>query len=482
MITDVYCSKATGPKKDIVYYELGEENGIYTFSCEIESALDEAKEELVSLQETIDVVRALKPECDRTDYALAACCGILCGILDVVFIGKPGSSVLGNLADDWFMGRTKDFAKIFGWDGTEGKSAISFLENKFEVPYDQRGAGDAGQIVFGLTPSNHHFKSLAHNPSILGLFFSILDQFSNTSHFVSDGKLIALQKADDSFELRGKNIPAKLFCALCNWIGHIFSDISGASGSKGRGTGIPSPLWTWMNDVIAIKEKLGIDSSGWDQTFNDLALEIFKNGYDTRFQSIQAIPVFINEIVVRLVYSIRRMLAYYSKADKAKHSWSEMWRECKPFSNTSVMRMLTVAHGTFCLIDAGDAAIRAMISGGGNFNPVEFFLRLNIIGIGRFSICLYKEATVGIRYFMARDNADIADRKKAILSDYINALNGLARKNAENNQLMVFVENLRNSEMVKNLFERSTELVESRGGVPLRTKSDIDNYFNHGKE
>ena len=31
------------------------------------------------------------------------------------------------------------------------------------------------------------------------------------------------------------------------------SDVSGSSGSKGRGMGIPSPLWTWTNDIIAIK-------------------------------------------------------------------------------------------------------------------------------------------------------------------------------------------------------------------------------------
>ena len=54
---------------------------------------------------------------------------------------------------------------------------------KKEVPYDQKGIGDAGKAVFNLTPSNHHFKSLGHNPTIMGMFFSILDQFNNTSHF-----------------------------------------------------------------------------------------------------------------------------------------------------------------------------------------------------------------------------------------------------------------------------------------------------------
>ena len=44
--------------------------------------------------------------------------------------------------------------------------------------------------------------------------------------------------------------------------------------------------------------------------------------------------------------------------------------------------MLTIAHGTFCMMDLGDATIRTLISG----NIREFALRLNIIGIGRFSV------------------------------------------------------------------------------------------------
>ena len=38
-------------------------------------------------------------------------------------------------------------------------SAISFLEKNFKVPYDQRGAGDAGSAIFNLTPE----KKIAHN-------------------------------------------------------------------------------------------------------------------------------------------------------------------------------------------------------------------------------------------------------------------------------------------------------------------------------
>lgn len=81
-----------------------------------------------------------------------------------------------------------DFAMICGWDGKSNdslSSAIKYLEKKFKIPYYQTGAVDAASLVFVLNSRNHHFKSLGHNPSLLGLFFVILDQFTNTSHFIS---------------------------------------------------------------------------------------------------------------------------------------------------------------------------------------------------------------------------------------------------------------------------------------------------------
>lgn len=171
------------------------------------------------------------------DYILSASSGALCGIIDVFLVGKPGESPLGDITDKWFANRTIDFAKICGYTGDKNSlsSAIKFLEKKFKIPYDQSVGGGIFRELIDLTPSNHHFKSLGHNPTLLGLFFSILNQFTNTSDFVSNGELISLNNSDGKFELQGKNIPSKLFCGIANWIGHLISDVSGSSSSKGRG-------------------------------------------------------------------------------------------------------------------------------------------------------------------------------------------------------------------------------------------------------
>lgn len=168
--------------KDIyVEMDLSVDDNKYDFLSIISDALSNAEMELQEtkrfISETIETVNNLTPECDKLDYALAASSGVICGVIDVFLVGKPGESPLGNITDKWIETRTRDFAKLCGWDSKDNSSAssaIKFLEKKFKIPYDQRGAGDAASEIFNLSPRNHHFKSLAHNPSLLGLFFQFL--------------------------------------------------------------------------------------------------------------------------------------------------------------------------------------------------------------------------------------------------------------------------------------------------------------------
>ncbi len=456
-----------------------------SFATSFDTAIACADLEIQALAETVDSTKALKPDCDKLDYALSASSGALCGIIDVFLLGKPGESPIGDITDKWFEKKTIVFAKFCGWEPRKEatlQNAVAFLERKFRIPYDQRGVGDAGSIIFELCPGNHHFKSLAHNPSLLGLFFSIMDQWNNTSHFVSNGELISLEKADDEFLLKGHNVPSKLFCGLVNWIGHLISDRAGSSSSKGRGMGIPSPLWTWTNDVIAIKRTLNLDVNKFEKAANELAVKIYDEGYDSRFQTAQAIPVVINELFVRTLYAVRRLIGCFSESKQIQFSFPELWRRCEPFSNPTVKRMLTVSHGVFCLVDLGDATIRSFISGGGAFNPTEFLLRLNIVGIGRFTVALYDEGVRAIQYVQAERDAELARREIFILESYIDGLRILARS-YDDVQLFALIDALRGSNAYTAVFQKTVELAVLRG-VPedktLHSKAEIDDYFRRG--
>ncbi len=469
-------------------FEVDIENDKYVFPKTISGALTAADDELCDLEEqlaeSIDTINALTPDCDKYDYILSASSGALCGIIDVFLVGKPGESPLGEITDGWFADRTVDFAKFCGYKGDKSatSSAVRYLEKKFKVPYDQSVGGKTFRDLINLTPKNHHFKSLGHNPTLLGLFFSILNQFNNTSDFVSSGELISLTNSDGEFELRGNNAVSKLFCGIANWVGHLISDVSGSSSSKGRGMGIPSPIWAWSNDVVAIKRTLKIPATEFDKSVNELALTLFEKGYDARFQTAQVIPVFINEMVVRLIYSLRRSIKYYMTFPQNERNFDLLWKSCEPFSNATVKRMLTVSHGTFCLIDVSDATICGFSAGAGTFNVVEFFMRLNIVGVGRFTISLYGEAKRGIQSSKVTNEVLFLKREKSIISDYMSGLRILSAA-YKDEMLLSFVDDFESSALYKEAFKKSVQLAELRK-VPekqiVREKAQIDSYFRGG--
>lgn len=471
--------------KLILELELNDNN--FKFLSSIKEAQNLANKEVSKINKLIldneENIKKLKPECDKVDYILAVCSGAICEIIDIFLVEKPGQAQLQNITDKWFENRTKDFAKLCGWnnDNNTIESVIRYLEKKFKIPYDQTGMGLSGALYIDLTPKNHHFKSLGHNPSLLGLFFSILNQFNNTSSFVSNGELIT-HSPNNNFELQGNDIPSKIFCGFINWFGHIISDMSGSSSSVGRGMGIPSPLWSWTNDIIAIKRSLKIPVSDFDKNINELALEIYKEGYDARFQVAQAIPVFINELIVRFLYSTRRLIQYFKNNTLNNFCFSELWKNCEPFSNATVKRMLTVAHGTFCLIDTSDAIVQSFIHGGGYFNVSEFIMRLNIPSIGRFSISLYGELDRKFKKIANENEVKYLKMKEVFVKNYIDGLNELAEI-YDDITLINLVEDFKSSDVYIKAFEKSVLLAEKRNvdkDKILKNKVNIDNYFTGG--
>ena len=239
-----------------------------------------------------------------------------------------------------------------------------------------------------MSASNHHLKSLGHSPDIVGLFFSILDQFTGTSSFISDGKIIRVENKENNFILKGESFISRLFCGFCNWIGHIMSDISGSSGTRGhndgrRGAGVAIPFF----EMFQFCDFGSLNVNGESKTFAELSVRVFEKGYDARHGVAMAIPVFLNEIIIRFLWMV-----------KSRFYHNNTWKESIPFgSKPELRRILLVGHGTLCIIDGIDAGVR---SGG---NVLNFALHLNSVGWARLAFAglqevrmLYKESCLDI--------------------------------------------------------------------------------------
>lgn len=329
----------------------------------------------------------LDGKCDKYDYAIAAFCGISAGLIDIFFVGEPKLSSLGKWTDTQTDNVIKKFAKVVGWNPKKGNednvaSAIGFLEKNFEVNYDHRSTTDVNGL-FNMGTKNHHLKSLAHSPDIIGLFFSILDQYQGKASFLDNGKLIRIDSNDK--KLYGNNFVAKIFCGFCNWIGHLISDIAGSSGGRGRlnggrGSGIPIPFFELFQLCDFGEFKIGKDR----QTLAIMMTRAFQEGYDARFGATMAIPVIINDLGIRLLWTVKKRF-YHKKS----------WDECIPTNRHADLRaMIIIGNGALCLMDGADAAIRS--SG----NALKFVLRLNLVAWFRLILLILKELSIryGISY------------------------------------------------------------------------------------
>jgi len=337
------------------------------------------KSQQVELQKRIKDEFTLKnANCDKYDYMIAGTCGVIGGLIDILFVGAPGDSKLGNIADKQADKITEKFAEFVGWDKDKavekGKnttaSAIGYLESKFKINYDQATTHATDGAVNNLSLKNHHLKSLGHSPDLIGLFFSILNQFTSTSTFVSNGQIITIDT--ETFDLKGSNFVSKIFCGFANWFGHIMSDWSGSSGTVGqggRGTGVPIPFFNLF-------QLMNFGEFGQNkQTFATVTAKVFENGYDTRHAMAMAIPVLTTELLTRFMYTMKAH--FYHKKE---------WKDSIPNASIpELRRMLLVGHGTLCLIDGVDAYIR---SGG---EMVTFLSRTNLLAWVRFGQLSLKE-------------------------------------------------------------------------------------------
>ena len=382
----------------------------------------------------VDIDR-LTNHADGLDYTIAVASGIMTGLIDSFFVGefdfKSAKDKSNKAINDFIM----KFAKSKGYSGDRLNGAISFLEEKYKVVQDNAWSGKG----IGVSASSHHLDDLAHHPTLLGLFASILVEFFRVGFFLNkDGEIhftlletdpkdlikrwlpvimsglllwIARMaenhyenKMDEEIPKTIKNIITALASAPMaisvlkvagNWAGHLVSDMGGSKNTAGGGMGIPGMFLSLLKEISMLP---GINMTPLPKIVNDLYT---KGKFDLRSELAvlhelgrQAIPVIINELLVRGFYFVRHLI---TELKDKKDFKSVDWYKTIPFGNRTVERMITIATGTFTAVDLADAGIRAVAKNG--LTPAalgSFVLRVNFVGIGRFAIAVATDVGMGI--------------------------------------------------------------------------------------
>lgn len=343
-------------------------------------------------------IGALSSSADSLDCLISIASGLLCGALDVLWVGEFSLKAGREYASDKVDDLVRKTAKMLGCKEDDIKSCVKFLEKKFPVPSD----GNTPDFGGGL---QHHLRDFAHHPTIVGLVFSLLTQFTCKSYGTTvEGNFLVVDVPAASRAFIGDDIPTKIVNGTVSWFFHLVSDMAGSSSTAGLsgGTGIPGPILSLAKEIFVLPFFKNMTVGGktlsvfLSKLFNgtllakrDEAGAIIKDSvlkFDLRGElgvgvelGRQAIPVIANECTVRVFYFIRRLASALREIRAASFEDIKRlnWDRIKPANDPTLARMLTIATGVFTTLDVGEAVLTQ-----------KYWVSINYVGVGRFAVAV----------------------------------------------------------------------------------------------
>ena len=386
------------------------------------------EEDLVRVEFEDDVSKA-----DRLDCLAAASIGVLSGILNVFWQKK--FDIEG--ARDW--GAEKVEALVVKAAKSQGfkpktdaeddtlRAAIRFLEEKFPLAADKATAEMGGGL-------QHHLRDFEHHPSPLGLFFSVLTQFTRRAYGTDTaGRFMVVDLPEDA--AIGKNFNEKIAFGTVRWLFHLVSDMAGSSNTPGAGTGIPGPILSFLKELSALPffGNYNIDYKGSEIAFSQYISKLFngtairdEDGKPIRFdlraevgvidQALSQVKsVIANECIVRGYYFVSRLLTEIKQKEIASIADIGMVDPTRvlPHNNRALKRMMSISSSVFVAVNVGNAAIRAAAKSGGSKSAFAkgVLVRLNYFGIARMALALKDDAP-----YIAEDLKELIEER---FGDYV---------------------------------------------------------------
>lgn len=470
---------------------------------------DEVIDQMVAeLQTKIDELSIsmdnLVNKADSLDYAIAVSSGILSSLIDI-FVVKELNFDFDSAKKQTYEDINRfiiNFSKKRGYNGERLSGAINHLENNFKVAQDNIWKGRN----IGVSAKSHHLDDLAHHPSLLGLVSAVFVEMLNIGVFSNKSGSLKVLKTEEFFcpailtglfkwiiniytakqidELEDelpKPIRDLLKFVACapiiidilkvadNWMAHLVSDLGGSKNTSGGGMGIPGLFVSFIKELSMLpflnKTDLPkIANNLYQKHKLDMRNELAIGKTVVKELGRQSIPLLINETLIRSFYFIRHLV---EELKEKKTLIDVEWENLIPIGNRTVERMITISTGVFTGIDALDAVVEGAINSKGTW--VGFMkntvLRLNFVGIGRFTVALGNDFYKSYQLSKKNDEVYLLRCKQLYLLN--------AKVFYKNQQMWQLAENV--DESMNELFALlSTTLVES-SNIIEETINKIEN-------
>lgn len=338
---------------------------------------------------------------ERIFYISAAASGFLTGFMDAIgvtdsFLVECASQIDKN---KWLQEAIIRTAKLCGFKKNNYSEAVRFIYKHAE-----------------------HFlrdsviAELSHTPSISGLVFSIIGQFTGEEYYFNSTGMLNMKKIPNHYTV-GRNDAEKIVYGLLYWMFHMTVEYS-RKKYENLFEGIPREL----RDIIEVlgnlpmmstfprtEEELETLFSGFlRKAFEETNILNNENNKETfdllkiiishdNVQKSQIKSVLLNECLTRGIYAA---IAFCRLVNREKpRSIYDLQTldisEVLPINNRVVTRMCLISSGVFVFANVTGALLKALAGKkvGRRFFALSFIANLNFPGIGRFIYAIAQDCT-----------------------------------------------------------------------------------------
>ena len=369
----------------------------YRFDDDVEFRMDES-------DQAADATDFIEAEFDegveesaKIYYSVAAASGILTGAISMLHFTEEQLKAIDTFKEKDWKPIVVSVANLIGYKKNDYKGAAKYLVTR------------AVRTIEKNEKTKETLAILSEHPSLAGLVFSVIAQFSGKAVCVNENGVISKHKLPDYYTV-GETNAEKIVCAVLYWLFALAADEAISKRRVLDEIGISAALlkkikefanFPFMKKIPSDYEEAEKAFSIWlKNTITGAELYSESEEHEGKTNPLFALmgialnlaedsfPVLINECIVRGLFVLLRICTEVK--ERKITSFEELMdipaASVLPESGHVLSRMCLIASASFAAANIAGATLKAVKdkkTKGRKFSET-FFAELNIAGIGRF--------------------------------------------------------------------------------------------------
>lgn len=373
----------------------------YSFSYRFDDDVDFRMDESDQTADATDFIEAefddRIAESDRIYYSVAAASGILTGAISMLHFTEEQLKAIDTFKEKDWKPIIVYAANLIGYKKNDYKGASKYLVTR------------AVRTIEKNEKTRETLAILSEHPSLAGLIFSIITQFSGKAVSVNENGVISKHKLPDYYTV-GETNAEKIVCGVLYWLFALAADEAISKRRVLDEIGISAALLKKIKEFanFPFMKKIPANYADAEKAFSEwlkktiMGAKLYSESEEHEGKpkplfalmgialnlAEDSFPVLINECIVRGLFVLLRICSEVK--ERKISSFDELMElpaeSVLPQSGHVFSRMCLIASASFTAANIAGATLKAVRdkkTKGRKFSET-FFAELNIAGIGRF--------------------------------------------------------------------------------------------------